>query len=72
MCNCIDDIDRKLATMNTAIDWALLIDPKTGKMAERMQIKVKKADKKVRRGPAMLVPSFCPFCGEKQDNGDGL
>jgi hypothetical protein len=63
MCDCAQTADKKLADMNTAIDWAWLINPKTGKTAERLQIKTKKVNPRVRKGPAVLVASFCPFCG---------
>ncbi|WP_390551241.1 hypothetical protein [Qipengyuania sp. MTN3-11] len=29
-----------------------------------------KVEKRVRKGPALAVPSFCPFCGEKYARGE--
>lgn len=64
-CKCAKTADAKLAEMNTAIDWATLIHPKNGDMQSRLQIKTRKVDRKVRKGPVVLVATFCPFCGEK-------
>lgn len=69
MCDCITALEKKLADTNTALDMAFLINPKTGAMTGKLQIKVAKVDKKLRRGPVIIVPTYCPFCGVKQDNG---
>jgi hypothetical protein len=31
----------------------------------RLQIATRKINNEIRRGPAVIVASFCPFCGEK-------
>jgi hypothetical protein len=63
MCNCAAEADLKLESMNTAIDYAMLIQP-SGKVEQRLQIKVGKRDKRKRQGPIILVAKFCPFCGK--------
>lgn len=69
MCKCLDTIDQKLASLNTKIDWAFMINPKTGKTASRVHIATAKVDKKKRRGPAVLICAYCPFCGESFHEG---
>jgi hypothetical protein len=69
MCDCADTADQKLADMNTRIDWALLISTKTGKVDHRLHIATKKLDPKKRQGAAVLVCTYCPFCGEKFHEG---
>jgi hypothetical protein len=63
-CQCAKAADEKLASMNTAVDWATLIAP-DGRTESRFQIKTRKIDQKVRRGPCVLVATYCPFCGVK-------
>lgn len=65
MCKCADTADEKLAALNAAIDWAFMIDPKTGRTASRPQIKVRKLNPKSRKPLPILSASFCPFCGSE-------
>ena len=63
MCNCIEEIDKKLAEAghNTKLEttWNFM----TGMVY--VKIGVEKADPKNRKKPALAIPTFCPFCGER-------
>lgn len=64
-CHCASSIEEQLVEFNTAIDWATMIDPKTGSSKSMLAIKTCKIDAKGRRGPTVLVATYCPFCGGK-------
>lgn len=63
MCNCIEEIDKKLAEAghNTKLEttWNFV----TG--LEYVKIGTEKADPKNRKKPILAAPTFCPFCGER-------
>lgn len=62
-CNCIDEFNAKLADYNTklglTIGWR-----KDGSTFTVPTIATEKVEKRVRKGPAIAVPTYCPFCGE--------
>jgi hypothetical protein len=60
VCKCIDDSAADLAARNTKLVLAFNVQ---GRCFPTLQ--VEKADKKSRTRPAMVVPTFCPFCGKK-------
>lgn len=62
---CFVAADKELAPLNTCIDWALSIDTRRGTTVERLTIRTKKLNPKVRAGPSVLVVTYCPFCGVK-------
>jgi hypothetical protein len=59
MCECIANVNDKLAEYNGTLETNLLSDP------PRALISVCKRDTKVRRKPPLFEASFCPFCGEQ-------
>jgi hypothetical protein len=61
-CTCATEADKRLAELNTCIDFATLIGPK-GKVTDRIAVRTIKLDPKKRKGPSVLVASYCPFCG---------
>lgn len=71
MCDCVETINEKLAEagLNTRIKVPMLLsnDLKVG--AKKLQVVTEKADVSVRKHPVSVFTSFCPFCGEKQDQG---
>lgn len=68
-CNCLDVMDAKLADHNTRICVTLGF-PRDGSPAfTRPHIQTEKVEKRVRKGPAIALPSFCPFCGTNYDTG---
>lgn len=65
MCNCIDKMNADLKKYNTQLDTNISIFN-----ADKPAIVVlgtMKIESKVRRGPARLIATFCPFCGEKYE-----
>lgn len=62
-CNCVAEFNRKLADHNTRIVETLGF-PRDGSPAfTRPTITTEKIESRKRGGPAIAVPSFCPFCG---------
>ena len=59
-CDCIEASRAKLAEMNTALVVTFNMRGDT-----YPKLMVEKADKKNRARPAMVIPTFCPFCGVK-------
>ncbi len=63
-CECIEHMNAKLADHNTklgiTIGWT-----KDGQTFALPTIATEKIEKRVRKGPAIAVPTFCPFCGER-------
>lgn len=61
-CECIDVMNAKMADHNTKLvltfGWF-----KDGTTFTRPTIETEKIEKRVRKGPAIAVPTFCPFCG---------
>lgn len=63
-CNCVKDFNVKLADHNTKIVETLGF-PRDGSPAfTRPTIQTEKIESRKRVGPAIAVPSYCPFCGE--------
>ena len=67
MCDCIKEMDAKLAGYNTKLSQGILFSSSTRGMRSSITITTEKVDRKVRKGPASALPSFCPFCGEKYE-----
>lgn len=62
-CNCIDEMDAKLADYNTKLSVTFGF-PRDGSESYTMPtIGTEKLDRKVRKGPALAIAGFCPFCG---------
>jgi len=61
-CDCIAAMDAKLATMNTKLSVTLGFG-RDGSSWLLPTIDTEKLDRKVRKGPALAIPTFCPFCG---------
>lgn len=65
MCNCIETVNAKLAPEHR-LDATLAIMP--GQVAKPL-IGLRRCDRgslETRRNkPSFMVPTFCPFCGEK-------
>lgn len=66
-CKCVEEFNAKLADHNTKIVETLCI-PRDGSPAyTRPTIRTEKIETRKRVGPAIAVPSFCPFCGTRYE-----
>lgn len=66
-CNCVADFNRKLAEHNTRIIETIGIPRDGGPMFTRPMIRTEKIETRKRVGPAIAVPTYCPFCGVRYD-----
>lgn len=63
MCSCIDKVNEALAGTNTRLD---ILNLSTGNYREpRVKIGVLKRDSSSREKAKPIIPTYCPFCGEK-------
>lgn len=67
-CDCIDVMDDKLAEHNTKLALTFGFG-RDGSSHTYPSIGTEKLDRKVRKGPALAIPTFCPFCGTKYHEG---
>lgn len=66
MCDCVALVNAHLAPSNTVLDECSMVNFKTGKVRASLQIKTCKLSRsKKRTRVRTMIPSFCPFCGEK-------
>lgn len=65
MCDCIKLANAELQEKNTKIEdiWALI----PGRISPAIGIRTVKLRSRLRLGPAVLLATFCPFCGVKFD-----
>lgn len=75
-CNCVEEMDKLLAPKNTKLQVTMGF-PRDGRKAYALPcIRVEKIEPRKRVGPAIAIPSFCPFCGvaynhKTKDKADG-
>ena len=66
-CDCISVMDAKLADHNTRIAVTFGFPRDGSPPYTRPTIQTEKLESRKRVGPAIALPSFCPFCGEKYE-----
>ena len=66
-CNCMDEMDAKLAELNTRLVVTFGFPRDGSPSYTRPKLDVEKIEPRKRVGPALAIPSFCPFCGVKYD-----
>ena len=65
-CDCITEMDAKLREHNTQIQTQLTFARyDVSNAIYTPYIGTEKIDRKVRKAPFLVVPSYCPFCGKK-------
>ncbi|MDC7808821.1 hypothetical protein [Sphingomonas koreensis] len=66
-CTCVADFNVKLAEHNTRIVETFGF-PRDGRpIFTRPKIQTEKIEPRKRVGPAIAVPTFCPFCGTRYE-----
>lgn len=58
MCDCIKDVNAKLAERNTKIELPMM-------GIQQPFVQTMKLDEKKRVKPTLVFASYCPFCGEQ-------
>lgn len=66
-CDCIKQMDAKLAPHNTRLAVTFGFSRATGKSVTLPTILVEKVESRKRGSEALAIASFCPFCGERYD-----
>lgn len=59
MCGCISEMDNLLREHNTCLVTTMFRKP------DAVAIRTDKVNTRQRGGPATVLATFCPFCGEK-------
>jgi hypothetical protein len=67
MCECITKVNAALAGDNTQLGITVVIGGQTSSLPT---IVTEKVNTKLRKGPVAVIPSFCPFCGEKYEKAE--
>lgn len=67
MCNCIQDINEKLASRNTRLTEALVFGNRS---APTIMLQTEVIEKKRGAKAVGVFLSYCPFCGEKYPEGE--
>lgn len=65
MCDCMTKVNESLATRNTRLASGFMLTKDLGGMDCLPLLAVEKVDKRVRKRPTSVIPTYCPFCGEK-------
>ena len=64
MCKCVQIINKELKQHNTVLSEVSMLNFKTGKCRQSLQIVTQKIARA--RGKARVVlPTYCPFCGNR-------
>lgn len=71
-CKCTAEMDAKLAGHNTRIAVTFGFPRDGGPSYMRPLIETQKIETRKRGGPAIALPTFCPFCGNRYEPEQGL
>lgn len=66
-CNCITEMNAKLAPHNGRVAQAIRITADLGRMFSSTVIGTEKLDKSKRKPIPTLMATFCPFCGKREN-----
>lgn len=63
MCDCIKRVNAKLAEHNTCLAEVSMVNMKTGKCRQSIQVSTMKLSRLKKGKPKVMLPTYCPFCG---------
>lgn len=66
-CNCIAEMNVKLAPHNGRVSQAIRITADLGRMFSSTVIGTERLDKSKRKPIPTLMATFCPFCGNREN-----
>jgi NAD-dependent DNA ligase len=66
-CTCVADFNVKLREHNTRIVETIGIPRDGSAIYVRPSITTEKIETRKRGGPALVIPTFCPFCGTRYE-----
>lgn len=66
-CTCIEEMDLKLAEHNTRLQVTFGFPRDGSPSYTRPFLGTEKIESRKRGGPALALPTYCPFCGAKYD-----
>lgn len=69
MCNCINDVNAKLADRNTCLTQAIVFRQRGNNPNLLLQTEQIETGRGKAKAVGMFL-SYCPFCGEKYATGD--
>lgn len=72
MCNCVSMVNRELVKHNTEISMVDTISMVTGQFERRMAVPTQRINTRKRGTPMKVFATFCPMCGEKYPERDGV
>jgi hypothetical protein len=65
-CECLKQMDAKLADHNTKLQVTFGFG-RDGSTWLLPLLGTEKIEKRNRKGPALAIPTFCPFCGDRYE-----
>ena len=67
MCNCIEEVNKRLNNYDTVLDVPIQITSKNSLVADRVLVATCKKNIKAKQKPMKVFATFCPFCGKQYE-----
>jgi hypothetical protein len=64
MCDCVEKVNANLKPHNTVLSEISMLNMMSGTSRQSLKIATEKLHRK-RSKVKVVIPTFCPFCGEK-------
>lgn len=72
MCNCMTGVNEKLQPHNSKLSVSFCLTKNLSGMNALPIIQTEKINTKVRGRVMMVIPTFCPFCGDKYPRAEDI